>query len=103
MLINTRDYVNSCENLLSDATIYESGQQKTLTEFMSEAKKLTSNLYGTCAVFKKNSLTDQPKPAVFYEIPKIHKLTEIIKTVMECRNIIDQKFSDQAAIDIAIE
>ena len=54
-------------------------------------------------MFQINSLTDQPKPAVFYEIPKIKKLPVLIKTVMECRNIIDQNLSDQAAIDIAIE
>ena len=51
----------------------------------------------------KNTLPDQPKPAVFYGIPKIHKLPEVIKTVMEYRNIINESLSDQAAIDIAIE
>ena len=70
---------------------------------MSEAKKLISNLHGTCAVFLKNTLPDQPKPAVFYGIPKMHKLPEVIKSVMECRNIINENLSDQTAIDIAIE
>ena len=54
-------------------------------------------------MFLKNMLHDQPKPAVFYGIPKIHKLPEVIKTVMECRNIIDENLSDLTAIDIAIE
>ena len=82
-LFKTRDYINSCENLLSDTTNYKNVQPKTLKDFMSEAKKLISNLHGTCAVFLKNTLPDQPKPAVFYGIPKIHKLPEVIKTVME--------------------
>ena len=51
---------------------------------MSEAKKLISNLHGTCAVFLKNTLPDHPKPAVFHGIPKIHKLPEVIKTAMTC-------------------
>ena len=69
---------------------------------MSEAKNLISNILGTCAVFLKNTLPNQPKPAVFYGIPKVHKLPEVIKTVMECRTTIDEKLSDQTAIDIAI-
>ena len=103
VLFNTRDYINSCENLLSDTTNYKSVKPKTLKELMSEAKNLISNLHGTCAVFLKNTLTDQPKPAVFYGIPTIHKLPEVIKTVMECRNIINENLSDQTAIDIAID
>ena len=67
-------------------------------QFMSESKNLISNLHGTCSVFLKNTLPDQPKPAVFYGIQKTHKLPEVIKIVMECRKIIDQ-----TAIDIAIE
>ena len=51
----------------------------------------------------QNTLPDQPKPAVFYRIPKIHKLPEVIKTVMGCRNIINEYLLDQTAIDIAIE
>ena len=70
---------------------------------MSEAKSLISNLHGTCAVLLKVTRPDQPKPAVFYGIPKIHKLHEVMKTVMECRSIINEKLSDQTAIDIAIE
>ena len=70
---------------------------------MSEAKKLISNLYGTCAVFLKNTLTDHPKPAVFHGIHKIHNLPDIIKSVMVCRNIINENISDQTAIDIATE
>ena len=80
VLFNTRDYINSCENLLSDTTNYKNVQPKTLKEYMSEAKNLISNLHGTCAVFLKNTLPDQPKPAVFYGIPKIHKFPEVIKT-----------------------
>ena len=64
---------------------------------------LISNQHGTCVVFPKNTLPDQPKPAVFYGIPKIHKLPEVIKTVMECRNIINENLSDQTSIDIAME
>ena len=70
---------------------------------MSEAKNVIKNLHGTCAVFLKHTPPDQPKPAVFYGIPKIHKLLEVIKTVMECRNIINKNLSDQTAIDIAIK
>ena len=103
VLFNTRDYINSCENLLSDTINDKNEQPKTLKEFMSKAKNLISNLHGTCAVFLKNTLPDQPKPAVFYGIPKIHKLPEVVKTVMECRNIINENLSDQTAIDIAIE
>ena len=90
MLFNTVDYINSCENHRSYTANYKNVQPKTLKEFMSEAKNLISNLHGTCAVFLKNTLPDQPKPAVFYGIPKIHKLPEVIKTTMECRNIIDE-------------
>ena len=103
MLFNTRDYINSCENLQSDTTNYKNVQPKTLKEFMSEANNLISNLHGTCAVLLKNTLPDQPKPVVFYGIPKIQKLPEVIKTAMECRNIINENLSDQTAIDIAIE
>ena len=67
---------------------------------MSEVK---SHLHGTCAVFLKDTLPDHLKPAVFYEIPKMHKLPELIKTGMECRNIINENLSDQNAIDMAIE
>ena len=70
---------------------------------MSEARNLISNLHSTCAVFLKNTPPDQPKPALFHGIPKTHKLPEVIKTVMECRNIINENLSDQTAIDIAIE
>ena len=103
VLFNTRDYINSCVSLLLDTTNYKKVQQKTRKEFVSEAKKLISNLHGTCAVFIKNTLPDQPKPAVFYGILKIHKLPEVIKTIMECRNIINENLSDQTAIDITIE
>ena len=58
--------------------------QKTHKVFMSEAKNLISNLNGSCAMFLKNTLPDQPKPAVFHGIPNIHKLPEVIKTVKEC-------------------
>ena len=103
VLLNTCDYINSCENLLSDTTNYKNVQPKTLKEFMSEAKNLIRNLHCTCAVFLKNTLSDQPKPAVINGIPKIHMLLEVIKTVMECSNIINEILSDQTAIDIAIE
>ena len=103
MLFNTRGYINSCENLLSDTTNYKNVQPETLKVFMSEARNLISNLHGTCAVFLKNTLPDQPKPAVFYGIPKTYKLPEVIKTVMECRNTIDESLSYQTAIGIAIE
>ena len=70
---------------------------------MSETKNIISNLHSICAVFLKNTLPDQPTPAIFCGISKIHKLPEVIKTVMVCRNIIDENLSDQTAIDIAIE
>ena len=70
---------------------------------MSEANNLISNLHGTCAVILKNTLPDQPKPAVFYGIHKIHMLPEVIKTAMEYRNTTDENLSDQTAIDIAME
>ena len=54
-------------------------------------------------MFLKNTLPDHPKPAVFHGIPKIHKLPEVIKTGMACRNITNENLSDQTAIDIAIE
>ena len=75
-------------------------QQKTLKQFMIEAKNLICNLHGTCAMFLRNTLPDQQKPAVYHGI---YKLPEIVKTVMECRSIIDENLSDQTAIDIAIE
>ena len=37
------------------------------------------------------------------EFLEFHKLPEIIKTVMEYRNLRDENLSDQTAIDIAIE
>ena len=70
---------------------------------MSVAKNLISNLHGTCAVFLKNMLPENPTPAVIYGIPKNHYLPQVIKTVMECRNIINESLSDQTAIDIAME
>ena len=70
VLFNTLDYINSCENRLSDTTNYKKIQPKTLKEFMSEANNLISNLHGTCAVFLINTLPDQLKTAVFYGIPK---------------------------------
>ena len=69
MLFNALDYINSCENLLLYTKKVE---QKTLMGLMSKAKNLINNLHGACAVFLKNTLPDQPKPAVFYGIPKIH-------------------------------
>ena len=36
VLFNTLDYINSCENLLSDTTNYKNVQPKTLKEFTSE-------------------------------------------------------------------
>ena len=90
VLFDTRYYICSCEKLLSDATNYKNVQPRTLMQFMSEAKNVISILHGTCAVFLKNTLPDQPKPAVFCGIPKIHKLPEVIKTDMECRNIINE-------------
>ena len=68
VLFNTRDYINICENHLSDTTNYKNVQPKTHKEFMSEAKKLISYLHGTCAGFLKNTLLDHPKPAVFHGI-----------------------------------
>ena len=103
MLRNTRDYINSCENRLSDTTNYKRVQPKTLKEFMGEAKNLISNLHGTCAVFLKNTSPDQPKQTIFYGIPNIHKLPDIRKTYMERRNITDENISGQTAIDISIE
>ena len=51
VLFNTRDYINSCENHLSDTTNDKNVQPKTHKEFMSEAKKLISNLHGTCDIY----------------------------------------------------
>ena len=78
-------------------------QPKTPKEFMVEAKNLISNLDGACAVFLKDTRPDQSKPAVFCGIPKIHKLPNVIKTVLKCRNIINENLSDQTAIDIAMD
>ena len=103
VLFNTRDYINSCENLMSDTTNYKNVQPITLKEFMSEAKKLISNQHGTCAVFMKNTLPDQLKPSVFYGIPKIQTLPEVIKTAMECKNIINENLSDHTSIYIAMQ
>ena len=100
VLFKTLGYINSCEDLLSDTTNYKKVEPRTLNEFMREAKKLISNLHGTCAMFLKNTLLDQPKPAVFYEILKIHQIPEVIKTVMECRNNIDENLSDQTALTL---
>ena len=77
--------------------------QKHLKSSRVKQKNLISNLHGTCAVFLKNTLPDQPKPAVFYGIPKIHRLLVVIKTAMEYRNIITENVSNQTAIDIDIK
>ena len=39
VLFNARDYINRCENHLSDTTNYKNVKKQTLKEFMSEAKK----------------------------------------------------------------
>ena len=84
VLFNTLDYINSCENLLSDTTNEKNVQPRKHKEFTSESKTIISNLHGTCAMFLKNTLPDQAKPAVFHRIPLIQKLSELMKTVMEC-------------------
>ena len=68
---------------------------------MSEAINQISKLHGTCAVFLKNTLPYQPKPVVFNGIPKVHKLPEVIKTVVKCRNNMYEDLTHQTAIDIA--
>ena len=76
---------------------------KEHSEFMSEAKNLIRILDGTCAVFLRNTLPDQPKPAVFDGIPIIHKLPEVSKTAMKCKIILYENLSEDTAIDNASE
>ena len=54
-------------------------------------------------MFIRNTLTDQPKPAVFYGISKILKIPEVIKTVMAYRIIVDENILYQAAIYIVMQ
>ena len=96
-------YMYPCICMCVYISMYMYVQLGTLKEFMSEAKNLISILHGTCAMLLKSTLPDQAKPAVFHGIPKIHKLPEIMKTVMGCRYIIDANISDQTTIDIAME
>ena len=103
MLLGTLDCINSYENVLLDTNNYKNERTKTLKEFTSEAKNIINNPRGTCATFLKNTLPDQSQPKDFWGIPKIRKLTKVIKTVMQCISIIDENLSDQSVIDIAIE
>ena len=82
--LHSDDELHGLTNAYTTMKYNTKSTTKTHKEFMSDAINHNSNLHGTCAMFLKKTLPDQPKTAVFHGITKIHRLPYVIKTITEC-------------------
>ena len=82
--LHSDDELHGLTNAYTTMKYNTKSTTKTHKEFMCDAINHNSNLHGTCAMFLKKTLPDQPKTAVFHGITKIHRLPYVIKTITEC-------------------
>ena len=78
--INKDDYITDCNTLLEDNSTY----YKTTTDMMETRLKAAENFLSSITTANKDhvskQLPTQPKPGIFYALPKLHRLKQLISS-----------------------
>ena len=87
-IINKDDYITDCNTLLEDNSTYH----KTTTDVMQTHLKEAENLLSSITVANKHVvsklLPTQPKPGIFYAIPQLHRLKQLISSIYDHSHLI---------------
>ena len=77
-IINTSDYITDYVLLLNDAETYQTTSSEIIDKHVTEAKNLVKTLSDSNRQIILDLLPDQPRAGIFYGLPKLHKLKQLI-------------------------
>ena len=77
-IINTSDYIADCVLLLNDANTYQTTSSEIIDKHVTEAENLVKTLADSNRQIIHDLLPDQPRAGIFYGLPKLHKLMQLI-------------------------
>ena len=78
VIINTSDYITDCVLLLNDAKTYQTTSSDIINKHVTEAEYLVKTLVDSNRQVIHDLLSDQPRAGIFYGLPKLHKLRQLI-------------------------
>ena len=100
-IINKEGYITDCNTLLEDNSTYH----KTTTDVMQTHLKEAENLFDNITVANKEVvsklLPTQPKPGLFYTLPKLHKLKQLISSKYNHSHLINTLTNTEQITQVA--
>ena len=79
-IINKEDYITDCNTLLEDNSAYHKTTIDMMQTHLKEAENLLNNITAANKQVVSKPLPTQPKPGLFYALPKLHKLKQLISS-----------------------
>ena len=77
-IINNSDYITDCVLPLNDEKTYQTTSSEIIDKHVTEAKKLVKTLADSNRQVIHDLLPDQPRAGIFYGLPKLDKLKQLI-------------------------
>ena len=100
-IINKEDYITYCNTLLEDNSTYH----KTTSDMMQTHLKEAENLLNSITVASKQVvsklLPTQPKPGLFYALPKLHRLKQLISSKYNHSHLIKTLINTEQITQVA--
>ena len=77
-IINNSEYITDCVLLLNDTKTYQTTSSEIIDKHVTETKNLVKTLADSNQQIIHDVLSDQPRAGIFYGLPKLHKLKQLI-------------------------
>ena len=72
------DYINEANRQLNDPAFYSTLQSDPTNDFTCELNQLLCNVHPQTSSIVSNLIPKDPRPGIFYMLPKIHKLGPMV-------------------------
>ncbi|KAJ8026606.1 hypothetical protein HOLleu_31492 [Holothuria leucospilota] len=79
-ILNTVDYIKEAESQLNNSSFYKKLTYNPCAQFKKELKSMINTFSSELADEVNMYIPSSPSPGVFYTIPKLHKVSKLVKT-----------------------
>ena len=100
-IINKEDYITDCNTLLEDNSTYHKTTTDMMQTHLNEAKNLLNNITVDNKQVVSQLLPAQPRPGLFYALPKLHKLKPLISSKYNNSHLINTLTNTEQITQVA--
>ena len=100
-IINKEDYITDCNTLLEDNSTYHKTTTDMMQAHLNEAENLLNNITVANMQVVSKLLPTQSKPGLFYALPRLHRLKQLISSKHNHSHLINTLTNTEQITQVA--